>query len=336
MSAVAVEKIIGEWKKKKFKTVYWFEGEEPFFIDELVNYAEHHLLTEEEASFNLTVLYGRETSYTDVINACRRYPMFSEKQVIILKEAQLMKDIDKIAPYINKPLESTILVVAYRDKKLDGRTEMAKLVKSKAELVNFKKVADWEVNNWVTAYLNTKGFTITEKARTLLVDHTGNDLGVLSGEISKLVINLGKRKEINEDDVELYVGVSKEFNSFELQNAIANQDLYRALRIINYFESNPKAGPIQMVLPVLYSFFSKCYMLFGVNVSSESEAARAIGAFNVKDHMSAVKKYGAEGIAAILLLLHHYNLKSVGIGDSGSGGAELMKEMVVKMIRSPR
>ena len=331
-----MEKIIGDWKKKKFKPVYWLEGEEPFFIDELVSYAEHHLLTPEESSFNLTVLYGRETSYADVINACRRYPMFSEKQVIILKEAQLMKDIDKLAPYISKPLESTILVVAYRDKKLDGRTEMARLVKSKAELANFKKVPDWEVSNWVTSFLQSKGFSITDKARILLADHTGNDLGVLSGEISKLILNLGKRKEINEDDVELYVGVSKEFNSFELQNAIANQDMYRALRIINYFESNPKAGPIQMVLPVLYAFFSKCYMLFGVNVSSESEAARAIGAFNVKDHMVAVKKYGAEGIAAILLLLHHYNLKSVGIGDSGSGGTELMKEMVVKMIKGAR
>ena len=175
MSATEVGRIIGEWTKKKFKPVYWFEGEEPYFIDELVNFAEHHLLTPEESSFNLTILYGRETTYADVINSCRRYPMFSEKQVIILKEAQLMKDIDKLAAYITKPLDSTILIIAFRNKKLDGRTELAKLVKTKAELINFKQLQEWEINNWVLSFLKSKGFSIDEKALNLLVDHTGND-----------------------------------------------------------------------------------------------------------------------------------------------------------------
>ncbi len=331
---MSVEKIISDWKKKKFSPIYWLEGEEPFFIDEITDYAEHHLLSEQESSFNLTILYGKDTSWADVLNACRRYPMFAEFQVVLLKEAQQMKEIEKLLPYFKQPLSSTLFIIAYREKKLDSRTNFSKTVKSSSEFHTFSPVKETELGEWVQAYASKKGLKISGKAIQLLTDHTGSDLSVLTGEIAKIMLNLGVRKEITEDDIELYVGVSKEFNSFELQSAIADRDLYRAIRIINYFSSNPKAGPIQMVNATLFAYFSKVYMLFGFD-PADSAAARAAlggGAFFINDYKKAAKNYGEEGISKILLLLHHYNLRSVGISDTGTSSSELLKEMVVKMI----
>lgn len=329
-----VDKILAEWKKKKFSPIYWLEGEEPFFIDVLVEFAEHHILSEQEASFNLTVLYGKDANWADVVNACRKYPMFADLQLVILKEAQQMKDIEKLLPYINQPLQSTIFIIAYREKKVDSRTTFGKTVKAKTAFHSFKPVSDHELGSWAMEYIAARGLKISDKAVQLLTDHTGNDLSVLTGEVKKIMLNLGTRKEITEADIEVYVGVSKEFNTFELQKAIAEKDLYKAIRIINYFESNPKAGPIQMVNATLYAYFSKVYMLFGVDAAKHGSAAAVLGgsAYFINDYMNAAKKYGEEGICRILLLLHHYNLRSIGINDGGTSSSELLKEMVVKMI----
>jgi DNA polymerase-3 subunit delta len=243
------EKILNDLKKQNFKPVYWLEGDEEFFIDQVINYAENKILTESEAGFNLTVYYGRDASWTDVVNSCRRYPMFSEKQVVILKEAQGMKDIEKLESYIEKPLNSTFLFVAYKNKKLDGRTKLAKMLKDKAVLFTSKKLYDNELPDWTSGLIKSKGFTITNKALFLLIDHIGNDLSRLNNEVDKLALNLGTRKNITEDDIENFVGISKEFNVFELQQAIASKDLYKAVRIIQYFEANPKAAPLQLILP---------------------------------------------------------------------------------------
>ncbi|WP_336513853.1 DNA polymerase III subunit delta [Pollutibacter soli] len=331
---MSVDKILAEWKKKKFSPVYWLEGEEPFFIDVLVDFAEHQILSEQEASFNLTVLYGKDAAWADVVNACRKYPMFSDLQLVILKEAQQMKDIEKLLPYINQPLHSTIFIIAYREKKVDSRTTFGKTVKAKTAFHSFKPVSDQDLAPWAEEYISAQGLQIGEKAVQLLTDHTGNDLNVLTGEVKKIMLNLGARKEITEADIEVYVGVSKEFNTFELQKAIAQKDLYKAIRIIKYFESNPKAGPIQMVNATLYAYFSKVYMLFGIDLNNQSSISAAFGnsSYFVNEYKNAAKKYGEEGICRILLLLHHYNLRSIGINDSGTSSSELLKEMVVKMI----
>ena len=238
---MSVEKIIGDWKKAKFKPVYWLEGEEEYYIDQLVNYAEHQILTEAEAGFNLTVFYGRDADWTAVINACRRYPMFAERQVILLKEAQQMRDIDKLEAYIEKPLASTVFVVAYKEKKIDGRSKLAKILKEKAELFTTKKMYDNQLPEWTSELIRFKGYGITQKALLLLVDHIGNDLSRINNEVEKLLVNLGDRNQITEDDIERYVGISKEYNVFELQDAFAKRDRAKAIRIIQYFESNPKA-----------------------------------------------------------------------------------------------
>ncbi|HZH65380.1 MAG TPA: DNA polymerase III subunit delta [Flavisolibacter sp.] len=328
------EKIIADIKKGYFKPVYWLEGEEDFFIDQVINYAEDNILSEGEKGFNLTVFYGRDTAWTDVINACRRYPMFSERQVVIIKEAQDLKAIDKLDSYLEKPLLSTLLFVGYKGKRVDGRTRLAKLLKDKAALMTTKKMYDTALPEWTGELVKSKGLTITKKALFLLIDHIGNDLNRLSNEVDKLALNLKNSTKITEDAIEQFVGVSKEFNVFELQQAIAQRDLYKAVRIVTYFGANPKAAPMQLVFPSLYNFFSKVQMIYTVPTNDEKAVAAAIGVnvWFVKDYLSAAGKFQYEEIEKLLLLLYEYNLRNLGVNDAGTDDAELMKEMVVKMI----
>lgn len=329
------EKIISTWKKKQFKPIYWLEGEEEYFIDQVMDYAEHHILSEQDAGFNLTVFYGKDAQWADVINACRRYPMFAERQVVLLKEAQQMKDIEKLEAYVEHPLDSTVFVVSYKDKKVDGRSRLSKLLKQRGELMTTKKMYDNQLPDWANGHIQSKGYTITQKALALLIDHIGNDLSRLVKEVDKILVNLRDRKNITEDDIEQFVGISKEYNVFELQDALANQDLHKSLRIINYFGQNPKAGPIQLLLPSLYGFFSKVYMLFGTDIRDEKsvEALLGMGSFIAKKYVAAARKYELAGVSRVLLLLHAYNLRAIGVQDAGTDDAQLMKELVVKMMQ---
>lgn len=330
---MTVDKVISDWKKNNYKPIYWIEGDEDFYVDALVNYAEQNILSESEASFNLTIFYGKDALWADILNACRKYPMFSDKQVVIVKEAQQLKEVDKLEPYIQSPLVSTILVIAFKDKKLDSRTKFAKLVKDKTEYILTKKIYDNALPEWVNTYVGNTGYTITPKANALMVDHIGNDLSRIKNEIDKILINLNGRKSITEEDIENYVGISKEFNVFELQAAIASKDMAKAIRIIQYFDANPKIGPIQLVLPSLYSFFSKVYMVFGAAGAEDTVAKQiGVGPYFVKSYLQASKAYGFQGVEKVLLLLHQYNLKSLGINAARAEDAELMKELVVKIM----
>src|SRR5689334_24680270 len=191
---MSVEKIINEWKKGSFKPLYWLEGEEDYFIDKAVDYAEHHILNESEASFNLSVFYGKDAEWPNIINACRRYPMFAERQVVLLKEAQQMRDIERLEAYIENPLASTIFVVSYKEKKVDGRTRLAKLLKEKGVVLTTKKLYENQLPEWTEELVESKELSISQKALALLVDHIGNDLSRIENEIDKIAINLGKRK----------------------------------------------------------------------------------------------------------------------------------------------
>ncbi|MCB0777607.1 MAG: DNA polymerase III subunit delta [Chitinophagaceae bacterium] len=331
---MSVEKIITDWKKKSFKPVYWLEGEEEYYIDKAVDFAEHEILSESEASFNLTVFYGKDAAWPDVLNACRRYPMFAERQVVLLKEAQQMRDVEKLEPYIENPLSSTVLVVSYKDKKLDARKKFAKLVKEKGVLISTKKIYERELPEWTQNLIHSKGLEIAPRALAMLVDHIGNDLSRIENEVDKLSVNLSQRKKISEDDIEKYIGISKEYNVFELQSALAVKDLSRAIRIVQYFEANPKAAPVQLVLPSLYSFFSKVFMVFGAGTTDEKTIATRIGVnpFFAKDYIKAARLYTYPEAERVLLLLHQYNLKSIGVGSVNNDDASLLKELIVKML----
>ena len=326
--------IISEWKKHQYKPIYWLEGEEEYFIDKVMDYAESQILSESETGFNLTVFYGKDADWANVMNACRRYPMLSEKQVVLLKEAQQMRDLEKLEAYIENPLNSTIFVVSYKEKKVDGRTRLAKLLKEKGVVLSTKKLYDNQLPEWTDELIQSKGHTISSKALVLLVDHIGNDLSRIENEVDKILINLNTRKNISEDDVEMYVGVSKDFNVFELQAALASKNLPRAIQIIQYFEANPKAAPIQLILPSLYSFFSKVFMIHGLNTRDEKSVATSlsINPFFIKDYLKAANIYTYPEVEKLLLLLSDYNLKSIGINSAGTSDASLLKEMMFKMI----
>jgi DNA polymerase-3 subunit delta len=331
---MSAESIIADWKNKSFKPIYWLEGEEPYFIDQVMSYAEHSLLSESEAGFNLTVFYGRDADWTAVVNACRRYPMFAERQVVLLKEAQHMKDIEKLEGYVEKPLTTTVFVVSYKDKKVDARTKFAKVIKKNGEILSTAKLRDYELPGWINQYLQQQGLSISQKGLNMLADNIGNDLSRIANEIDKLEINLKGRKNITEEDIEVYIGISKEFNVYELQDALAKKDVPKAIRIIKYFESNPKAGPIQLILPTLYNYFSKVYSIFGLEDKSEKKVASLFynNSFAAKQALHTSNIYGYNGVEKVLLLLHQYNLRSVGIDNAGIEDADLMKELVVKMV----
>jgi len=326
--------IISDWKKFQYKPIYWLEGEEEYFIDQVMDFAETQILNESETGFNLTVFYGKDAEWPNIINACRRYPMFAERQVVLLKEAQQMRDIEKLEAYIENPLHSTIFVVSYKEKKVDGRTRLAKLLKEKGVVLTTKKLYDNQLPEWTEELVESKLHTISNKALMLLVDHIGNDLSRIENEVDKILINLSNRKNITEDDVEKYVGVSKDFNVFELQAALATKNLPKAIQIIQYFEANPKAAPIQFILPSLYSFFSKVFIIHGLNTRDEKTVAASLGinSFFIKDYLKAANIYSYPDVEKLILLLSEYNLKSIGINNSGMPDASLLKEMVVKMM----
>jgi DNA polymerase-3 subunit delta len=331
---MSADTIINDWKKNAFKPFYWLEGEEEFYIDTVMEYAEHNILTEADAAFNLSVFYGKDANWAEVVNACSRYPMFAQKQVVLLKEAQQMKEIDKLENYITNPLASTIFVISYKGKTIDGRSKLAKLLKLLGEVLSTKKLYDNQLSGWTNEFIQKKAYSIAPRALSLLVDHIGNDLSRIANEFEKVSMNLGERKNITEDDIEKYVGISKEYNVFELQEALSNKNLSKAITIIQYFEGNPKAAPIQMLLPALYNHFSKVLSVFQMTDKTE-KALRPMFYNNphaARQALETVLNYSYTGVEQTLMLLHEYNLKSVGINSIGISDASLMKELAVKII----
>lgn len=329
-----ISKILSNWKNNVFDPVYWIEGEESFYIDQVVQFAEHKLLPEADQAFNLTVFYGKDADWVDVVNACKRYPVFAEKQVVLIKEAQHMNSIDKLLAYIENPSSSTILVVAHKDKNIDGRSALAKLLKTKAVLVSTKKMYDNKLPDWVNQWVADSGYQINQKAVQIIVDHIGNDLSRIKNELEKLMVNLGDRRKITEDDIEKYIGISKEFNAFEFSDAIAYKKFSRAIQMIQYFESNQKAAPIQLILPTLYGFFSKLYAVYGLGTKDEKRIMAEIGLnyYSIKSTMAATRHYNYAKVEQILLWIHEYNLRVIGINDASNTDADLLKELVVKIM----
>ncbi len=330
------EALMKNLKAGKLKPVYLLQGEEDFFIDKACHFFEHELLPEAERDFNLSIFYGKDADWSDVINACRRYPMFSERQVVILKEAQSMRstDFNKLERYLEDLMESTLFVMTYKKGKVDGRSKISKLVAKKGEVLLVKKVYDNQMPAWIKTYVKSHGYDITEKACLLLTSHIGTDLSVQANELGKIFINFPKGKKIDEAVVEKYVGISREYNIFEFQNALGTKDLPRIMRIIQYFEANPKAAPMQLVFSVLYNFFSKTELLIRLPRGANSNIASALGVnpFFVKDYQKAARAYQLQGVEKTLLLLNEYNLRMLGINDAGTPPIGLLKEMVAKIL----
>jgi len=331
---MSVEKILSAWKKGGFKPLYWLEGEEDFFIDQVMNYAEHNILSPSDAEFNLTVFYGRDANWAEVINACRRYPMFSQLQVVLLKEAQHMKDLDKLEGYILNPLLSTVFVISYKGKTVDKRTTLAKTLKDKGEILTSSKIYENKLPDWVNDYIESRGLTINTRALTLMIDHIGNDLSRITNEIEKLSLNMAGRKNITEDEIEAFVGISKDYNISELQKAFMFKNLAKAITIIQYIDSNPKTIPIQMFLPTLYGYFSKLLVVHQMPDRSENSIKHLFynNPFAAREALQTLKNYDRQAAERAIMILHEYNLKTVGIRAADNSPGALLKEMAVKII----
>lgn len=326
--------IISSWQKGNFKPLYWLEGNEDYFIDEVMEYAEKKILTETEAAFNLFVFYGKDSGYADIINACRGYPVSAKRRVVLLREAAQMRDLEKLEIYFQNPVPSTVLVIAYKGKTLDKRTRLYKAVKKNSDILISKKLYDNQLPAWTNGYIQSRGLKIEPRALALLVDHVGNDLARLTNEINKLTLNLEKGKSITADDIEKYIGISKEYNVFELSHAFSTKNRVKAFSIIQYFESNPKAAPIQVILPTLYGFFTRIMPLYQMADRSD-RVLRPLFYNNpeaINQAKETLKNYSSRDMEKIILLLHEYNLKSIGVNSYKVSPGSLLKELSFKIM----
>jgi DNA polymerase-3 subunit delta len=328
------DQIVASIKSKAFSPVYFFCGEEEFFIDQLVDAVEANVLTETEKAFNQTTIYGKDATGQIVIETCRRLPMMSDKQLVIIKEAQSFKEIDSIINYLKNPVKSTILVIAYKHGLPDKRKSFGKEIQKQSVYFESNPLRDYQMPPWIKKYIKDKGYKIDDAAVALLAEYTGTDLSTVANEISKLVINKPKGSNITSADIETGVGVSKEYNSFELSNALANKDVTKAHKIVNYFVANPKNGPIPLVLGTLQGFFSKVWVCYHNRQKADNDLAALlrVNPYFVKDYKAAVAKYPVQKMEYIFYVLEEYDLRSKGIGNNSIKEGELLKEVIIKIL----
>jgi len=328
------EDVYKDLQTKKYKPVYFLQGEEPFFIDTISDFIEQKVLTDDEKVFNLTVLYGLETNADEVVVTAKRFPMMSDYQVVIVKEAQLMKDIDKIEKYIEKPQKSTLLVFCYKGKSLDKRKTFSKTIAQHAVLMDSEKLKDKDVLDWIGRQTKRKGYLISNRAVMMLHEFVGSDLQKLNNEIEKLAINLNKGATISDEMVEQQVGVSREFNVFELQNAITKRDVFKANKIVFWMADNQKVAPMPVVMSNLFNFFSKILHLQYAKAKNLNEIPKLIGVhpFYLKDYEEAARVYPLNKTIYILHELKNYDLKSKGYNNASAQPGDLLKELIFKIL----
>jgi DNA polymerase-3 subunit delta len=329
------EQVLTDLKNKKYKPIYFLTGDEPYFIDEITNYITENVLPESERSFNQTIFYGKDTAVADIINTAKRFPMMSEYQVVVVREAQYLKEIGKLSLYTDNPLKSTILVINYKYNELDKRLNLYKSVSKNGIFFKSKKLYDNQVAEWVNTYLENKGYKIDPSARILLTEFLGNDLGKIASELEKLIIAVGNKvKIITPVTIEDNIGISKDFNNFELQKAIVEKDVLKANRIINYFDKNEKKNPLPLTITTLYFFFIKVLTIhYTENKSAKNLiAVLKISPYFLPEYQKAARLYSVERIKQIISMLREYDLKSKGIGNLNSPPGGLLKELVYKII----
>ncbi len=327
--------ILQNLKKKIFHPIYLFQGEETYFIDILSNYIEKNALTDAEKGFNQTVFYGKDSDVVTIAESALRFPMMAAKQVIIVKEAQSLNKIELLSSYAEKPLSSTILVLNHKYKNLDSRTKLAKAIKTNGVIFTSGKIYENKIPAWIESYLAEQQYTISPQASQILTSYLGNDLGKIANELNKLVIAVKDTNRITPEHIEKNIGLSKDFNIYELQNALGEKNIFKANQIIQYFGANPTLNPIQKTISNLYFFFSKIFMYHFLKDKSERNVAAELKVppFVAKNYISAAKKYSPTKLYEIIGILREYDMKSKGFEVSGMvETADLQKEMIYKIL----
>ncbi|MBK7682069.1 MAG: DNA polymerase III subunit delta [Bacteroidia bacterium] len=352
MAQKTIDEIKRDLKNKIYHPVYLLQGDEPYYIDAVTEMLENSVLDDMEKEFNQTVLYGKDCEILSLISAAKRYPMMSNYQVVIIKEAQEIKalfpkakskseegaeeknDSVPLLNYLTNPLSSTLLVLAMKYKSLDKRGKLYKVIEKNGVVFESKKMYDDKLPKWIENYLAEKNSKISPKASQLMSEHLGNDLSRIANECDKLLVNIKSKETIDVQHIELYIGVSKEFNIFELQKALGKRDVYTCIKIANYFTANPKSNPIQVTMAMLYTYFTKILLYHSLNDKSRNAVAVAlkVNPFFVDDYFTAGKNYSPEHVEKNISLLREFDLKSKGVGASTLGNEDYMKEFVYKLI----
>lgn len=333
---IAIEDIIKELRNKQFRPIYYLMGEEPYYIDKISEYIATTILTEAEKEFNQTILYGSETDIATVITTAKRYPMMSEHQVIIVKEAQNLKNIDDLCYYLQKPLTSTILVLCHKNGVLDRRKKVTSLIEKCGILYESKKIKESQLPNFIANYLKKKGITIEPKSAEILSEFVGADLSRLTGELEKLIITLPQGQvRITPEQIEKNIGISKDYNNFELKSALIEKNIFKANQIIKYFEENPKSNPLQMTLSLLFNFFSNLMLAYYAPQKTEQGIAMQLNLRNTwqsKEYLIAMQRYSGVKVMKIIEEIRYSDAKSKGVGNASQTNGEILKELVYKIL----
>ncbi|WP_291967958.1 DNA polymerase III subunit delta [Maribacter sp.] len=327
--------IVNTIKKGQISPIYFLYGEEAYFIDKISDFISNNVLTEDEKGFNQMVLYGRDVSIEDIVGNAKRYPMMAEHQVVIVKEAQhLSRTIENLCAYAENPQQSTVLVICYKYKKLDKRKKLHKIIKKNGVVFESKKLYENQVSDWIRKHLVSRGYTISHKAALLLVEYLGTDLGKISKELDKLKLVLPKQTEINPVHIEEHIGISKDYNNFELKRAIGDRDIVKATKIINHFAQNPKDNPFILTITLLHSFFTQLLQYHGLADHSPKNVASAlrINPYFVSEIQTAARNYPMKKVSGIISSLREMDLKSKGVGATPMKEADLLKELLYKIV----
>lgn len=327
--------IINSLQKKIYHPLYVLMGDEPYFIDQLTDYIANNVLPEAERSFNQTVLYGKDTSIDTILTVAKRFPMMSAHQVVIIKEAQNLKGLeDELLSYIQQPLKSTILVICYKYKTIDKRKKFYKTANDNGVVFESKKIYENQLSPWIQNYCSAKKYKIQPQAVAMLAEYLGTEIGKVANELDKLMILLPAESSITTADIEKNIGISKDFNVFELQNALGDRDVLKANRIINYFGANQALNPIPKTIASLFAYFNRLLKYHLVSDKSSANLQRVLGVqpFFVDSYVKAAKRYTTKKIVEIISILREYDLKSKGVGNVSSSTADLQREMIYKIL----
>jgi DNA polymerase III subunit delta len=333
--AITYEEIISDLKNRIFKPVYFLAGEEPYYIDLITEYIQEKVLPESEKAFNQIILYGDDTNIAAIIDTARRFPMMASHQVLIIKEAQSLKKLDDLMIYLEKPLLSTILVFSYKYKSIDKRTKLYKSLESQGVYFESARIRDYLIPAWIERYLMVKGIKTDPSASAMLIEYLGTDLHKIVNELDKLIITLPPGKPfITTALIEKNIGISKDYNNFELQKAVAERNILKANMIVHYFADNPKDNPITFSIASLFGFFSKLLTFHYLTDKSKNNVAAVlkVNPFFVKEYENSASKYSVAKTVQIISLLRTYDMKSKGYGDPGTEQGELLKELVFRIL----
>ncbi len=330
-----IKQIVDDIRSNNTKPIYFLMGEEAYYIDKIADFIENNILSEEEKGFNQMVLYGRDVTIDDIVGNAKRFPMMSEKQVVIVKEAQdLSRNIEKLADYAENPQPSTVLVICYKYKTIDKRRRLAKTIAQNGCLFESKKLYENQVSDWISSVLKDKGYQIEPKASHMLVEFLGTDLSKIANELEKLMLIIEKGSTITALHIEQNIGISKDFNNFELRKAIGDKELVKANRIVQYFSQNPKSNPLVMTISLLNGFFTQLLLYHGLKDKGKINVGKMlkINPYFIPEYQRAAKNYPMRKVAQVIAVLREADLKSKGVGASNLAQGDILKELLFKIM----